>query len=85
MATLAAEMSAPRVTASALYTPHELQPPSRSRKLHFVDAFHGYACSRCGCRFPESRARQGSSPAETRRLYKALRKKQFAKHICSST
>lgn len=44
----------------------------------------GYECSRCGCRFPETRAPKGRTKAETRRLEKIHAKREFARHVCES-
>jgi hypothetical protein len=80
IAALSAEMSVPHITTSALRALHQFAP--RARKLHLIDSFHGYACSWCGCRFPESRPPQGHSAIENSHLAKLHREKQFAAHIC---
>jgi hypothetical protein len=81
IAALSAEMSLPHITTSALRVLHHLAP--HSRKLDFIDPFHGHACSWCGCRFPESRPPQGNSAAENLLLQKFHREKQFSRHVCS--
>lgn len=48
-----------------------------------VLALMGYECSRCGCRFPESRPRKGRTDAESRLIEEALAAKEFEKHACS--
>jgi hypothetical protein len=81
MAALSAEMNVPHITTSAVRALHQLA--SHARKLDFIDPFYGYACSWCGCRFPESRQPQGNFAAENSRLQKFHREKQFSQHICS--
>lgn len=81
LAALSAAMNVPHITTSALRALHQLTP--HSRKLDFIDPFHGHACSWCGCRFPESRPPEGYSPSDASRLRKLHREKQFAAHICS--
>ena len=46
-------------------------------------ALNGYECSGCGCRFPETRAPEGRTPAETRRLEKIHIQREFARHVCA--
>ena len=46
-------------------------------------ALTGYACSRCGCQFPESRPPKGRTAVESRRLEKAHTAREFALHVCS--
>jgi hypothetical protein len=43
----------------------------------------GYACSRCGCQFPETRPPKGSTAVESRRLEKAHTAREFALHVCA--
>src|ERR1700693_4143991 len=43
-------------------------------------ALTGYACSRCGCQFPETRPPGGRPPVESRRLEKA----HTAPRVCSA-
>lgn len=81
LSALAAEMNVPHITTSAVRALHHLAP--HARKLDFIDPFHGYACSWCGCRFPESRPPQGDSAAENLLLQKFHREKQFSRHVCS--
>jgi predicted adenine nucleotide alpha hydrolase (AANH) superfamily ATPase len=83
---LAAEMARPNRTASVLRS--KLSKPGGShRKLELIDAFHGYACSWCGCRFPESalstHTPKNLTVAQKRRRLAAEREKQFAAHVCS--
>jgi hypothetical protein len=79
---LTSRMAKPRISASALKatcakTQHE------QRELIHLDSFHGYECSWCGCRFPESANSEGVSLFEKRHLAKVLRDKEFAEHVCS--
>ena len=46
-------------------------------------ALTGYACSRCGCQFPETRPPKGRTAVESRRLEKAHTAREFALHVCS--
>src|ERR1700686_5456889 len=46
-------------------------------------ALTGYACSRCGCQFPESQPPKGRTAVESRRLEKAHAAREFALHVCS--
>jgi hypothetical protein len=66
------ELGKPRAVASA------------ARKLVLMDHFHGYACTQCLCRFPESRPPAGRTPTETRRLAKEQALREFAAHICEA-
>ena len=83
---LAAEMAVPTITASALRAQHAIHE-GRHRKLELIDAFHGFACSWCGCRFPETERSLGLPGnlklAERHRLLAAVREKQFAAHVCA--
>ena len=80
LASLNVEMGLPHITASALAAMHR-----GTRKLVSIDSFHGHACSKCNCRFPETRPRipKGVSLAQRRRLYLIHREKEFAVHHCS--
>src|ERR1700685_3490191 len=55
------------------------------RELQLIDASHGYECSWCGCRFPETPNSDHASLFEKRHLAKVLREKQFSDHFCSET
>jgi predicted adenine nucleotide alpha hydrolase (AANH) superfamily ATPase len=82
---LATEMARPNRTASVLRS--KLSKPGGShRKLELIDGFHGYACSWCGCGFPESAmaadTRKNLTVAQKRRHLAAEREKQFAAHVC---
>jgi hypothetical protein len=46
-------------------------------------ALTGYACSRCGCQFPESQPPKGRTAVESRRLAKAHTAREFALHVCA--
>lgn len=83
---LAAEMAQPNRTASVLRS--QLSKPGGShRKLELIDAFHGFACSWCGCRFPESatpfKTPNNLTVAQKGQHLSAEREKQFAAHLCS--
>jgi hypothetical protein len=52
------------------------------RRLMLIDAFGGYACSQCSCRFPESRPPLARTLAESQRLERAQREREFAAHVC---
>jgi hypothetical protein len=80
LASLNIEMRQPHITASALAVMHKAP-----RKLVAIDSFHGHACSKCNCRFPEIQKHipKGVSLAQRRRLYLIHREKEFAAHHCS--
>jgi hypothetical protein len=83
---LIAEMAKSNRTASVLRSKLS-KPGGRHRKLELIDAFHGFACSWCGCRFPESERsvdlpRNLTVVQKPRRLA-AEREKQFAAHVCT--
>ena len=83
---LTAEMARPHRTASVLRS--KLSKPGGShRSLELIDTFHGYACSWCGCRFPESvlaiANAKNLTAAQKRRRFAAEREKQFGAHVCS--
>ena len=80
LAALNIEMGQPHITASALAAMH-----TGTRKLVFIDSFHGHACSKCKCRFPETkpRAPKNLSVIQRRRLYLVHRQGEFATHRCS--
>ncbi len=79
-AALSIEMGLPHITASALAAMHKAP-----RKLEYIDKFHGHACSKCGCRFPESKmdVPKRLGVAHRRRRYAIHRQKEFAAHRCS--
>ena len=83
-AALTAEMMRPPTAASARVAMHP-ETEGTERKLALINQgpLHAYACSWCGCRFPEdgvpSRARLG----EKLLLPEAQREKRFAEHVCS--
>lgn len=74
-------MAKPRLTASALKAMHR-KTRNEQRELVIVDAFHGYECSWCGRRFPESAVPGNASLFEKRHLAKVFREKQFLEHDC---
>jgi hypothetical protein len=80
LAALNIEMRQPHITASALAAMHH-----GPRKLEYIDAFHGHTCSKCSCRFPESKpdVPKSVSVAQRRRLYAMHRQREFAVHRCS--
>ena len=82
LAALNIEMSQPHVTASALAAMHKAP-----RKLEYIDSFHGHACSKCSCRFPESKPHvpKNVSVAQRHRLYETHRQREFAAHQCSKS
>jgi hypothetical protein len=65
-------MASPRVSASALKATRKIRPQHRE----LLSIFDGYKCSWCGCRFPESAVRKGTSE-------KMQSEKEFARHVCS--
>jgi len=71
---LTAEMSKPHITASAL---------KAMRKLVLINAFYGYECSHCKCRFPETALPKGASM--TGRIAKRQCQREFGEHICTAT
>jgi hypothetical protein len=75
-------MAKPRIAASALKAIRR-KARLEQRELVIVDSFHGYECSWCGCRFPETADPGGVSLFEKRHLAKVLREKQFLEHGCS--
>jgi hypothetical protein len=83
---LTAEMARPNRTASVLRSQLS-KPGGNHRKLELIDAFHGFACSWCGCRFPESSmpidTLKNSKAAPKSQHLSAAREKQFAAHLCS--
>jgi hypothetical protein len=81
LASLNIEMRQPHITASALAAMHK-----GSRKLEYIDAFHGYACSKCKCRFPQSKADvpKGSSVVQRHRRYLMHEHREFSAHRCST-
>jgi hypothetical protein len=80
LASLNVEMGRPHFTASALAAMR-----NAPRKLVFIDSFHGHACSKCKCRFPETKplVPKRFSVAQRRRLYSVHRQREFAAHRCS--
>ena len=75
-------MAKPRIAASALKAMRR-KAKHEQRELVIIDSFHGYECSWCGCRFPETAVSDGVSLFEKRHLAKVLREKQFLEHVCS--
>jgi hypothetical protein len=99
LAALTAEMMRPPIAASAQVA---MRPETEGteRKLVLVneDPFQGYACSWCGCRFPDdgvpSSAHQVFRSRAKHRVhfvtlgekllpFEAQRQKRFAEHVCS--
>jgi len=81
LASLNIEMRQPHITASAFAAMHKGR-----RKLVFIDSFHGYACSKCKCRFPETKPRvpESLSVVQRGRLYLMHRQREFALHRCGN-
>jgi hypothetical protein len=77
-------MAKPRIAASALKAMRR-KAKQEQRELVIIDSFHGYECSWCGCRFPETAVSDSVSLFEKRHLVKVLREKQFAEHVCAAT
>ena len=80
LAALNIEMGQPHITASALAAMH-----SAARELVLIDSFHGHACSKCKCRFPQTKVHLAKNMplAERRRRYSVHRQQEFAAHHCS--
>jgi hypothetical protein len=83
IAELNAELSVPHITASALRAMHNIENKDHRRDLVFVDSFHGHACTRCGCRFPETRPADGHSRSQSKILQMRQREREFTHNICS--
>lgn len=81
---LTAEMASPRIAASAQEAMHP-ETEGMERKLILVreDRFHSYACSWCGCRFPEIDISIRATLVQTPLLLEAQRETRFAEHVCS--
>ncbi len=77
-------MAEPRITASALKATR-VNARHEQRELVILDFFHGYECSWCGCRFPETAVPDGDSLFGKRHVAKVLREKQFLEHVCSKS
>jgi hypothetical protein len=77
---LTAEMAKPRIAASAQKSV-DSKAPSQHRELVLIDLFHGYECSRCKCRFPESALHKGSSLSSSTAILQI--QQEFAEHVCS--
>jgi hypothetical protein len=80
---LTVEMAGQRIAASAEEAMHP-QTGETNRKLAPIKerSFRGYACSWCGCRFPEPDAR-ASAGAETNGFRETQRQARFVEHVCS--
>jgi len=80
LAALDIEMGQPHITASAL-----IAMRNAPRKLEYIDSVHGHACSKCSCRFPETKpdVPKNLSVAQRRRRYAIHRQREFAAHRCS--
>jgi hypothetical protein len=79
---LTIEMASPRIAASAQEAMHP-ETEGRERKLVLFnrDPFHGYACSWCGYRFPESVISDRVSLFDKRHHFKLQREKEFSRHV----
>jgi hypothetical protein len=77
-------MAEPRIAASARKA-MRIKARHEQRELVIIDFFHGYECSWCGCRFPETVVPAGDSLFEKRHVAKVLREKQFLEHVCSES
>jgi hypothetical protein len=84
LAALTAEMMRRPIAASAQVA---MRPETKGteRKLVFTgqSPFHAYACSSCGCRFPEDDVPNSATLGEQLLLIEAQRQKRFAEHVCS--
>jgi hypothetical protein len=81
---LTVEMMKPPIAASAQEAMHpETEGPPRKLVLVNQGPFHGYACSWCGCRFPEGDVPNRATLGEKLLLFEAEREKRFAQHVCS--
>ena len=80
LAALSIEMKQPHITASALAAMHH-----GPRKLVHIDSFHGHTCSKCKCRFPQTRLHLAEDVPllQRRRRCSIHRQKEFAAHRCS--
>lgn len=84
LAALTVEMMKPPIAASAQEAMHpETEGPLRKLELINQGPFHGYACSWCGCRFPEGDVAIRATLGEKLLLFEAEREKRFAEHVCS--
>src|ERR1700682_206805 len=81
---LTAEMTRSPIAASAQEAMHP-EIKRMERQLVWVNQgpFHGYACSWCGCRFPEGDVPSRATLGEKLLLFEAQREKRFAEHVCS--
>jgi hypothetical protein len=79
LAALSIEMKQPHIAASALAAMHK-----GPRELVHIDSFHGHACSKCKCRFPQTRLHFAKDMplSQRRRRYSIHRQKEFAAHLC---
>lgn len=84
LAALTVEMMKPPIAASAQEAMHPATEGTE-RKLVLVNQgpFRGYACSWCGCRFPEGDVVSRAMLGEKLLLFEANREKRFAEHVCS--
>jgi hypothetical protein len=80
---LKAEMAKPPIAASAQEAMHPaIKRMERTLVLVNQGPFHGYACSWCGCRFPEV-VPSNATLGENLLPFEAQREKRFAEHVCS--
>jgi hypothetical protein len=84
LAALTLEMMKPPIAASAQEAMHPATE-GPERKLVLIDQgpFHGYACSWCGCRFPEGDVASCAMLGEKLLRFEAQRETRFAEHVCS--
>lgn len=78
---LTVEMAIPRIAASAQRVMH----PAHPRRLVTITEkpIHGYTCSWCGCRFPETDVPTRATLGEDLLHFEAAREKRFTEHVCS--
>jgi hypothetical protein len=77
IASVAAEMTKPRIAGSALKALGS--KASQHRELVLINLFDGFECSRCKCSFPESSVPKGSSLSSSIAILQIQR--EFADHV----
>ena len=84
LAALTAEMMRPPIAASAQVAMRpETEGTERKLVLFSQGPLHAYACSWCGCGFPENDVPSSATLREKLLLFEARRQKRFAEHVCS--
>jgi hypothetical protein len=84
LAALTVEMMKPPIAASAQEAMHPATEGTERRLVLITQGrFEGYACSWCGCRFPEGDVAIRATLGEKLLLFEAEREKRFAEHVCS--